>query len=49
MGFESGIHFIHTMRSKLLSKAEFSEADITFNETFEYKYLFHLAVFDDIR
>lgn len=21
--------------------------NITFNETFEYKYLFHLAVFDD--
>ena len=50
MGFESGIHFIHTMSplmSRLLSKAEFAEADITFNETFEYKYLFHLAVFDD--
>ena len=50
MGFESGMHFIHTMSplmSKLLSKAEFAEADITFNETFEYKYLFHSAVFDD--
>ena len=33
--------------SKLLSKPEFAEADITFNETIEYKYLFHLAVFDD--
>ena len=51
MGYENGIHFIHTMSplmSKLLSKAEFAEADITFNETYEYHYLFNLAVFDDI-
>jgi len=50
MGYESGINFIHTMSplmSKLLSEAEFAEADITFNETYEYPYLFNLAVFDD--
>ena len=50
MGYENGINFIHTMSpqmSKLLSKAEFAEADITFNETYKYRYLFNLAVFDD--
>ena len=42
MTFESGIHFIHTvspLMSKLLSKAEFAEADIAFNKSFEYRYL----------
>jgi len=50
MGYESGINFIHTMvslMSKLLSEAKFAEADITFNEMYEYLYLFNLAVFDD--
>jgi len=50
MGCKSGINFIHIMSplmSKLLSEAKFTEADITFNETYEYPYLFNLAVFDD--
>ena len=47
-GIENGIQYIFTMNllmSKILSKAEFIEADITYNETKEYPYLFNAAAF----
>ncbi len=50
-GIESGIRFVHTMNplmSSILEKSEFVEADITFNETKEYLYLFNLVAFDDV-
>ena len=49
-GIENGIQFIFTMNplmSEVLSKAEFIEADITFNETKEYPYLFNVVAFND--
>ena len=33
--------------SSILGKAEFVEADITFNESREYPYLFNLVAFED--
>ena len=33
--------------SEVLSKAEFIEADITFNETKKYSYLFNVVAFND--
>ena len=49
-GIDSGIRYVFTMNplmSKVLSKAEFIEADITFNETKEYPYLFNVVAFND--
>ena len=49
-GIENGIRYVFTMNplmSKVLSKAEFIEADITFNETKEYPYLFNVVAFND--
>jgi len=51
-GIENGIQYIFTMNinplmSEILLKAEFIEADITFNETKEYPYLFNAAAFND--
>ncbi len=50
-GIEDGIQYIHTMNplmSKVLSHADFVEADITFNETREYKYVFNMVAFDQL-
>ena len=50
-GVQGEIQYIHTMnpfQSKLLSHSEFVEADITYNESCEYPYLFNLVAFDDI-
>ena len=49
-GIDSGIWYIFTINplmSEVLSKAEFIEADITFNETKEYPYFFNVVVFND--
>ena len=49
-GIDNGIRYIFTMNplmSEVLSKAEFIEADITFNETKEYPYLFNVVAFND--
>ena len=49
-GIENGIQYIFTMNplmSEILSKAESIEADITYNETKEYPYLFNVAAFND--
>ena len=49
-GIENGIQYIFTMNplmSEILSKAEFIEADITYNETKEYPYLFNAAAFNE--
>ena len=48
-GIENGIQYIFTMNplmSEILSKAEFIEADITY-ETKEYPYLFNTAAFNE--
>lgn len=48
-GIDNGISFIFCMNpfmSTLLSKAQFIEADITYNETIEYPYLFNITAFD---
>ena len=50
-GFEDNINFIMCMSplmASVLSQAEFVEADITYNETKEYKYLFNLVAFNDV-
>ena len=50
-GIESGIQYIFTMNplmSEILSKAEFIETDITYNETKEYPYLFNAATFNEM-
>ena len=50
-GYEQGINYIFTMNpmmSEILAKSEFIEADITYNETKEYPYLFNIAAFDDV-
>ena len=50
-GYEDGINYIFTMNpmmSELLANSEFIEADITYNETKEYPYLFNVVAFDDI-
>ena len=49
-GIDSGIHYIFTMNpltAEVLSKAEFIEADITFNETKKYPYLFNVVAFNE--
>ena len=49
-GIENGNRYILTMNplmSSLLARAEFVEADITFNGSREYPYLFNLVAFDD--
>ena len=49
-GIDNGIRYIFIMNplmSEVLSKAEFIEADITFNETKEYPYLFNVVAFND--
>ena len=48
-GIESGIKFVFCMNPhmcSLLAKSEFVEADITFNETREYPYLFNMVAFN---
>ena len=50
-GIDNGIHYIFTMNplmAEVLSKAEFIEADITFNETKEYPYLFNVVAFNEL-
>ena len=50
-GYEDGINYIFTMNpmmSQLLANSEFIEADITFNETKEYPYLFNIVAFDEV-
>ena len=52
-GIENGIQYIFTVNplmSEILSKAELIiiEADITYNETKEYPYLFNAAAFNEI-
>ena len=39
---------MNPMMSKILAQSEFIEADITYNETKEYPYLFNVAAFDDV-
>ena len=49
-GMENGIKYIHTMNplmSDLLARSKFVEADITYNENLEYKYLFNMAAFNE--
>lgn len=49
-GIDNGIQYIFTMNplmSEILSKAESIEADITYNETKEYPYLFNAAAFNE--
>ena len=49
-GIDNGIQYIFTLNalvSEVLSEAEFIEADITFNETKEYPYLFNVVAFND--
>ena len=49
-GIENGLQYIFTMNplmSEILAKAEFIEADITYNETKEYRYLFNAAAFNE--
>ena len=38
---------MNPLMSEVPSKAEFIEADITFNETKEYPYLFNVVAFND--
>ena len=49
-GIEKGIQYIFTMNPlmcEVLAQAEFIEADITYNETKEYPYLFNAATFNE--
>lgn len=49
-GMENEIQYIHTMNplmSDLLARSMFVEADITYNENVEYKYLFNVAAFNE--
>ena len=39
---------MNPLMSEILSKAEFIEADITYNKTKEYPYLFNAAAFNEI-
>ena len=48
-GLENGIKFIfcaNPLMTDLLSKSDFVEADITYNETREYPYLFNMVAFN---
>ena len=48
-GIENGIKFIfcaNPLMTEILSKSEFVEADITYNETREYPYLFNMVAFN---
>ena len=48
-GIENGIKFIFCMSpfmSSLLAESEFVEADVTYNETREYPYLFSMVAFN---
>lgn len=50
-GIEDGIKYVLVMTplmAQILSSAPFIQADITFNETREYPYLFNVTAFDDI-
>ena len=50
-GIEDGIKFVFCMSpfmSSLLAESEFVEADITYNETREYPYLFNMVAFSYI-
>ena len=50
-GIEGGIRYIFTMNAlmcQLLSTSDFVEADITFNESLEYPYLFNMVAFDEV-
>ena len=50
-GMEDGIKFVVVMTplmAQILASAPFIQADITFNETREYPYLFNVTAFDDI-
>ena len=50
-GYKQGINYIFTMNpmmSEIFAKSEFIEADINYNETKEYPYLFNIAAFDDV-
>ena len=49
-GIENGIQYIFTMNplmSEILSKAESIAANITYNETKEYPYLFNAVAFNE--
>ena len=39
---------MNPLMSKILAHAEFVEADITFNETKEYPYVFNMVAFNQI-
>ena len=50
-GIEEGVKYIFTMNPlmyQLLSTSDFVEADITFNESLEYPYLFNMVAFDEV-
>ena len=51
VGIEDGLQYIHMMNplmSKTLSHAEFVKADIIFNETEEYPYIFNMVTFNQV-
>ena len=41
------MHTMNPLMSKILAHAEFVEADITFNETKEYPYVFNMVAFNN--
>ena len=50
-GIEEGVKYIFTMNPlmcQLLSTSDFVEAEITFNESLEYPYLFNMVAFDEV-
>ena len=50
-GIENGINYIHTMSpymTQVLANTDLVEADVTFNETKEYPYLFNMTGFDEV-
>ena len=51
VGIENGIKFrccMNPLMSSILAESEFIEADITYNETKEYPYLFNVVAFNDV-
>lgn len=51
VGIEDGVKYILTMSPlmcDILCSADFLEADVTYNENTEYKYLFNLAAFNSV-
>ena len=39
---------MNPLMCQLLSTSDFAEADITFNESLEYPYLFNMVAFDEV-